>query len=181
MNEIEVRQIFQEESPIEVITEPTIRSVEIEIVPSVSEITIVSTGLQGPQGPQGEQGPMGLSGVTRSSMIIFTISGTVAINQGTLRILNVTGKTVIIRKVVLSVGLLTPPTGASLIVDLNKNGSTIFTDQLNRPLVLSGEVSGQTTIIDSPNWSDGEWLTMDVDQVGSSLAGSDLTVHVVYD
>lgn len=81
-----------------------------------------------------------------------------------------------ITQVRASVG--TAPTGASLIVDVNKNGTTIFTTQSNRPTIAA---SGFTDLADAINVSalaDGDYLTVDTDQVGSSVAGSNLTVQV---
>jgi hypothetical protein len=69
------------------------------------------------------------------------------------------------------------PVGADLIVDVNRNGTTIFTTQSNRPKILDGggSVPGtpDVTILFSG------YLTVDVDQVGSTTPGSDITVAVV--
>ena len=65
-------------------------------------------------------------------------------------------------------------------VDVNKNGTTIFTTQSNRPTISDGNNTGYTTNIDIASWADGDYLTMDVDQVGSTEPGRNLTVHIVY-
>jgi hypothetical protein len=72
----------------------------------------------------------------------------------------------------------TAPTGASLIVDVNKNGTTIFSTQGNRPTIaaagfLSGTATPNTTAMTA-----GDYFTIDVDQVGSTIAGADLTVII---
>jgi len=73
----------------------------------------------------------------------------------------------------------TPPTGGSIKVDVNKNGSTIFTTQANRPeIAISGNTSGAVTNMNVSALSAGDYLTVDVDQVGSTVAGADLTVTV---
>lgn len=72
----------------------------------------------------------------------------------------------------------TAPTGASLIVDVNKNGTTIYTTQSARPTIAA---SGFTATGNSPaitTFAAGDYMTVDVDQVGSTVAGSDLTVTV---
>lgn len=63
------------------------------------------------------------------------------------------------------------PTGASLIVDCHKNGTTIFTDQGKRSEVAIGENSDDSDIPDVRLISKGDRISFDVDQVGSETAG----------
>lgn len=110
---------------------------------------------------------------------IFTQDlGILATVTGAIRIYNNTGTTKTINKVFLSVS--TAPTGAAIIVDIHKNGTTIFTNQANRPQISAGANTGYSTTMAVTEWADGEYLTMDVDQVGSTVAGSYLAVNVVY-
>lgn len=74
----------------------------------------------------------------------------------------------------VSVG--TAPTGASLIVDINKNGTTIFTTQGNRPTIAAGSNLASTTAPDVTTFVAGDYITVDVDQIGSTVAGADLVV-----
>ena len=74
----------------------------------------------------------------------------------------------------VSVG--TAPTGASLIVDINKNGTTLFTTQGNRPTIAAGANLGSTTAPAVTTFAAGDYITVDVDQIGSTVAGSDLAV-----
>lgn len=72
------------------------------------------------------------------------------------------------------------PTGASIIVDVNKNGTTIFTTQANRPsIAASGNVSSPSTP-DVTAFSAGDYMTIDIDQVGSTVAGEDLVCVATY-
>lgn len=74
----------------------------------------------------------------------------------------------------------TAPTGASLIVDVNKNGTTIYTTQGNRPsIAAASNAGGPGATPDVTTLAAGDYLTVDIDQVGSSVAGSDLTVSVI--
>lgn len=73
----------------------------------------------------------------------------------------------------------TAPTGASLIVDVNKAGTTIFTTQGNRPEIAIGETQDDSGTPDVTALSEGDKVTIDIDQVGSTVAGADLTVEVV--
>ena len=95
---------------------------------------------------------------------------------GTNKIYNDTGQTLTILSVRASV--VTAPTGQSLIVAVPKNGTTIFTTQSARPTIAaSGTTTKSTPAVTS--WADGEYLTIDVDQVGSTTPGGNLTITVV--
>ena len=73
----------------------------------------------------------------------------------------------------------TAPTGTNLIVDINKNGSTIFTTQANRPTISAGQNKGNSSPApDITSLVEGDVVTLDIDQIGSGTAGSDLTVLV---
>lgn len=112
-----------------------------------------------------------------NTTLAFSVPGTVAVAVGGARIYNDAGRTLTIRAIRATVGAA--PTGASLIVDVNKNGTTVFTTQANRPTIAAaGNTSGKVTNMDVTSIADGDYLTVDVDQVGSTVAGADLTVQV---
>jgi len=77
----------------------------------------------------------------------------------------------------------TAPTGASLILDVNINGTSAYTTQGNRPTILATEYdSGETATPDVVSLSDGDRLTVDIDQVGSTISGGDnlyISIEVV--
>ncbi|MCJ7431244.1 hypothetical protein MUO83_08565 [Candidatus Bathyarchaeota archaeon] len=75
----------------------------------------------------------------------------------------------------------TAPTGAALIVDVNKNGTTIFTTQGGRPSIAAGDTADDSDTPDVTALAETDKLTVDIDQVGSTIAGADLTVEVVCD
>ena len=102
----------------------------------------------------------------------------IAPDMNPLRVHNKWGMMRTISEVMLSVN--TAPTGAEVIVDVHKNGVTIFTDQANRPRIIAGAYEGTTITIDVPEWADGEYLQVEVDQVGSVVAGSYLVVHIIH-
>lgn len=109
---------------------------------------------------------------------IFSVKDNVATGTGAHRIYNDTGVALQVRSVRSTVG--TPPTGASLIVDVNKNGTTVFTTQANRPTIaIDANTSGKVTNMDVTTLNDGDFLTVDIDQVGSGTAGADLVVQVL--
>lgn len=115
----------------------------------------------------------------RTTVVAYSQAGTVAVGAGTFRIYNDTGATQTIAAVRASVG--TAPTGAALIVDVLKNGTTLFTTTANRPTIaISGNTSGKVTNMDITSFADGDYLTVSVAQVGSTVAGANLTVTITY-
>ena len=109
--------------------------------------------------------------------VVFTVEGTVAAAAGSLRIPNATAGGLLITGVRLDAG--TAPTGAGLVVDVHKSGVTIFTTQANRPSIAASAYSGVSGVPDVQAWAAGEYLTVDVDQVGSTVPGSNLTVTIL--
>jgi hypothetical protein len=109
---------------------------------------------------------------------VFTVPGVITTGVGAARYYNDTGQPLTIKGVRISAG--TAPTGASIIVDVNINGTTIFTTQANRPSIsISGNTSGLVTNMNVTSWANGSYLTVDIDQKGSSAAGADLTIQII--
>lgn len=125
-------------------------------------------------GGGGTSSSAGLPAPGIAAILTFSVTGDVAVTTGAHRFY--VDRAVTISNVRASVG--TAPTGAALIVDVNKNGTTIFTSQSGRPQIAA---SGNTDVSDIPDVTSlaaGDYLTVDVDQVGSTVAGADLTVQV---
>lgn len=80
----------------------------------------------------------------------------------------------------VSAAVDTAPTGSDLIIDVNKNGTTLYTTQANRPTISDGANDTAETTPDVTSVNAGDYVTVDIDQVGSSSAGADLTVFVRY-
>lgn len=73
----------------------------------------------------------------------------------------------------------TAPTGADLIIDINKNGTSIWnTTQANRLKITAGNSDGSQSSFDTTTLTDEDLLTIDIDQVGSSVAGADLSIYL---
>jgi hypothetical protein len=106
----------------------------------------------------------------------FSKAGALTTGAGTFRWYNDSGQTLTFREVRISAG--TAPTGAAIIVDVNKNGTTIFTTQSNRPQIAISGNTGTTTTFNVTTIADGDYITIDIDQIGSTIAGSDLTAQV---
>jgi hypothetical protein len=68
----------------------------------------------------------------------------------------------------------TPPTGAAIIVDINEDGSTLFTTRPQINTTATDDNDGHSftdTVL-----AEGAVLDIDIDQVGSTYAGSGLTI-----
>jgi hypothetical protein len=71
----------------------------------------------------------------------------------------------------------TAPTGAALIADVNIAGTSLWaTTQANRPTIAAAATSGTGTAFDTTTLTDGDVLTIDVDQIGSTIPGGQATV-----
>jgi hypothetical protein len=144
--------------------------------------TVLSTDLlylvDDPGGtPKGEKATVANVLKAANRYFTFTVSGTLSVSTGAIRLYNLTGSTLTINEVHACVN--TAPTGATLIVDVSENGTTLFTTQSNRPTIAISGFTDSSTTIENASWDNDNYLTMDIDQVGSTVAGSDLTVTVV--
>jgi hypothetical protein len=70
------------------------------------------------------------------------------------------------------------PTGAAVIIDVNKNDTTIFGTQANRPTIAAGSKAATVGAFSVSSLTDGDFISIDIDQVGSTAAGGDLVVVV---
>lgn len=124
-----------------------------------------STGATGSQGVQGVVGPLIAS---------FSVGGLLIATTYSFRWYPPASCT--ISGVRASVG--TAPTGSSVIVDVNKNGTTIYTTQGNRPTIAA---AGNTALGGTPDvtaLTTSDYLSFDVDAIGSTTPGSNLTIQV---
>ena len=72
-------------------------------------------------------------------------------------------------------------TDAAIIVDINKNGTSLWAStQANRPQIAASATEGESTSFDTATATDDDVLTVDIDQIGSTLPGEDLTVKLWY-
>ena len=82
----------------------------------------------------------------------------------------------------ITLAVNTAPTGAAILVDINKNGTTIFSTQGNRPTIAISAfaTAAEVTNMNTTAVAAGDYLTADVDQIGSTAAGANLVVTVRY-
>lgn len=75
------------------------------------------------------------------------------------------------------------PTGSSFILDINKNGSTsIFAAPANRVTIAAGTNVNSSTSFDAVQgvFAAEDYISFDIDQVGSGTPGANLTVAIEY-
>lgn len=110
-------------------------------------------------------------------LAVFKIAGTLTTGIGVTRLYNDTGTTWTLLSVRASVE--TAPSGGTVVIDVNKSGTTVFTTQANRPTIASaGSTSGKVTAIDVTSVPDGDYLTVDVDT--NTVPAANLTVTIAY-
>jgi hypothetical protein len=83
----------------------------------------------------------------------------------------------------VTLSALTAPVGSNFIVDINDDGTTIYTTQASRPTIVAGandSVAANELPPDAPVAviAGGSVVTIDIDQIGSGTAGSNLTVLI---
>ena len=70
------------------------------------------------------------------------------------------------------------PTGAALVVDINENGSTVFS---TNPRIADGATTeDQNDVFSDTTIAKGAKITLDIDSVGSTFAGERITIMLQY-
>jgi len=106
----------------------------------------------------------------------FTYPGTLSVSTGSARFYM--HKSGTIKNVIASVGI--SPAGSSVEVDILKNGTTIFTGGTNRPIITAGNYVDTSSIPAVTSFSAGDYFTVNIVSIGSSTAGSNLVVELIY-
>lgn len=148
-----------------VVGSPT--SATVSVTPPIP--VTITAGATGPQGPVGAIGAPGTSP-------IFSRAGTLAVTTGGSRLYF--ERTGTISRVRASVG--TAPTGGSVVVDVKRNGSSIFATEGARPTITAGT----NTALGTPSTVQlvpDDFLTVDIVTVGATFPGADLTVTLTID
>lgn len=110
--------------------------------------------------------------------VLYAFASTLAVSTGALRVESPfqTDR----RLLEVRLRCSTAPTGAAIIVDVLLNGASVFAAPADRPQIAATAFSGSAQINGTRTWADGEYLTVDIIQVGSTIAGSDMVVEIVY-
>ena len=136
------------------------------------------SGYSGISGYSGTSGYSGISGYSASAtrMLLWYIPGDAAIGTELSARITVPFAATITRARAYA---KTAPTGANLIFDIAKNSTSIWNSTpANRVTIVATNNSGTQTSFDTTSISATDYLTVDVDQIGSTLPGSDITVSL---
>lgn len=90
------------------------------------------------------------------------------------------GRTINIAKVYAEVPPGRQPVGADAVFDVDVDGTTIFTNQANRPRIADGTLESVPATPGVTLVPAGARVTVDVDQVGTLSPGSDAMVTIEY-
>lgn len=108
--------------------------------------------------------------------LAFKVTGTLSAGTGVTRLYNDTGSTWTINAIRAFVE--TPPSGGSLVLDVKKNGSTLFTSSPVPTITSGNNTTGKITAIDVTSVLDGDYLTVDITTATSPVANLTLTIVV---
>ena len=133
------------------------------------EVMDAPPGEKGDKGDQGDQGPMG------ETLIIFGRDNLDPGDHGE-QAFRFPYDSVILG---ISGWITTAPEGDDVVLDLNLNFVSVFADPDDRPRILSGEHEFDEIALNivAPK---GSVATLDIDKVGSTIAGANLSVFVRY-
>ena len=110
--------------------------------------------------------------------LLFRVTGAASVSTKVAQALMPSAATISYVKVYSD----TAPVGSDLIVDVNKNGVTIFTVQSKRPQVADGSNADNSDTPDIVALVEDDRVSVDIDQIGSGTAGgNDLLISVVFE
>ena len=112
-------------------------------------------------------------------MTIFTVDGDLTVETSRLRIYNKYASNRKIKEVFASVN--TAPTGASIILDVLINGTSIFAAEGDKPTITASSYTDTTTTIQTNLWTLGDYFLFEIEQIGSTIPGADLVLQIIHD
>lgn len=130
-------------------------------------------GSAGPAGTTGATGPIILPPMGQTGTLVVSTGALQEPVHAALTIIDVRAR------------VQTAPTGASVIVDLIKGaagvntGSTIFTTPSHRPTIAASTFDSGLVVPDVTALNAGDWLRLDIAQIGSTIAGANLVLEIV--
>lgn len=104
--------------------------------------------------------------------VVFSVPGVQTVSPGTSRWYLPEDYTL----VAVHAGLGTAPAGADLVIDLNYNGTTVYADPSHRPRITPGTFHAVGGVASVTALDEDSYLTVDVDQIGAGVPGTDLVV-----
>ena len=74
----------------------------------------------------------------------------------------------------------TAPSGSTILVDVNKNGSTIFSTRVSIDASEKTSVTAASAfVLSTTSLANDDEITVDIDQIGSSTAGKGLKIWLI--
>jgi hypothetical protein len=113
----------------------------------------------------------------RETQFVAFWGGNLQTMVGTFRWYNRTGRTLTFTDAAASVAIA--PSGQDVVIDLNKNGVTVWTNQTHRLKIAAGNNMGGTKTFDVATIAPDEYLTIDIDQIGTAFPGKDLEFQLL--
>ena len=151
-----------------------------------------ATGPQGDAGPTGDTGPAGATGATGATgpagadgadgdigdwFILACSDETTALTTGTNKVrfrMPYAGTLTAARA-----SVNTAPTGAALVVDVNEAGTTVLSTKLSIDATeLTSTTAAAPVVISDSALADDAIISIDIDQVGSTVTGAGLKVSM---
>jgi hypothetical protein len=132
--------------------------------------------MDAPPGEKGDKGDQGIQGPIGETLIIFGRDNLDPGDHGEQVFRFPYDSTI----VGISGYITTAPEGNDVVLDLNLNFVSVFADQSDRPRILSGEHEFDEIPLDiaAPK---GSVASLDIDEVGSTIAGANLSAFVRYE
>ena len=112
----------------------------------------------------------------KAAIFVQTGDVDVALDIENIRIYNIFGHTATIQEV--SCWVNTAGTSTAITIDVNKNGTTIFTTQGGRPSIAASSNFDTSDTPDVTTFADGDYLQIEIDASDSGDTGADLTCSV---
>jgi hypothetical protein len=117
----------------------------------------------------------------RAAVPTYSFGGTATVSADAgVKWFNRTGRTITITG--WDISATTAPAGADLIADVLKNGTTTYTTTGNRPRLTSAgaQTHSTATTPDSAAVADGDYLQVQLVQVGSTTPGANVALTAIY-
>lgn len=118
-----------------------------------------------------------LASHTHNIITLGSKEGNLEVATSPLRVYNRYGATRTILEVYVAVN--TAPTGSSARIDILKDGVSIFALDGDKPTIADAGNTASSTTFDDDQWLAGEYLQIEIETIGSTTPGADLTVHIV--
>lgn len=112
---------------------------------------------------------------TSKQTLAFSHAGNLETGTGVFRIPMDYAGTIVSARAMVN----TAPTGSSAIFDINLNGTTIFSTQANRPTIAAAATDSGSDTPNTTSFSAGDYFTVDIDQIGSTVAGANAVVSLI--